>query len=142
MDCNEDICEEASMPKIIYKGGDKFMCPPTRQSVGRCAWSLLHTIAAHYPDDPSQEWVEKHSRFFKSFSKVYPCKSCGRHFAEMIKEEHPKLENRENISVWVCEIHNKVNRMLNKEVFPCDLESLDRRWRKGKPPCTATINGV
>ena len=39
-------------------------------------------------------------------------------------------------------MHNKVNKLLNKEIFPCTLELLDERWRKGKPPCTTSINNV
>ncbi|OMJ72003.1 hypothetical protein SteCoe_29646 [Stentor coeruleus] len=142
MDCGEDICEEAHIPKTIYKGGNEIPCPPSKQSIGRFGWGLLHTIAAHYPDDPSDDWKDKHQRFIHAFSRTFPCKSCGYHFHQMIKEKPPKLENREQISVWTCEMHNEINAMLNKPVFPCTLESLDLRWRKGKPPCTATINNL
>jgi len=35
----------------------------------------------------------------------------------------------------MCEQHNRVNEKLNKECFPCTMEALDRRWRKGVPGC-------
>ena len=55
MDCTEDICEEAPIPKVLYKGRNEITCPPTRSSMGRNGWGLLHTIAAHYPDNPTEE---------------------------------------------------------------------------------------
>ncbi len=46
-----------------------------------------------------------------------------------------RVESREAFSIWLCERHNEVNERLNKECFPCTLEALDRRWRKGVPGC-------
>jgi mitochondrial FAD-linked sulfhydryl oxidase len=142
MDCTEDICEETAVPKVLFKDGAEITCPPTKPSVGRCGWGLLHTLAAHYPDNPSDEWIDTHNRFYLAFSKVYPCKSCAVHFNYLIKQEPPELQNRAAISLWTCKMHNEINKMLNKEIFPCELENLDQRWRKGKPPCTSTINNV
>lgn len=142
MDCVEDICEHTLTPKVIFKQGQEFSCPPTRSSVGICGWNLLHTIAAHYPDNPSQEWKEMHQKFYLSFSKVYPCKSCAVHFKNLVINKPPPLDSREGISIWTCNMHNKVNKFLNKEIFPCTMETLDERWRKGKPPCTNSINNV
>ena len=142
MDCTEDICEEAPIPKVLYKEGNEITCPPTRSSIGLCGWNLLHTIAAHYPDNPTPEWQDMHTRFYRSFAKVYPCKSCAVHFKNLVSSRPPPLENREAISIWTCKMHNKVNKFLNKEIYPCTLEKLDERWRKGKPPCTTSINNV
>jgi FAD-linked sulfhydryl oxidase len=142
MNCLEDICSEAETPTIVFKEGHEVRCPPNKETIGRYSWGLLHTIAAHYPDDPSEDWKSHHQHFFHSFGKVFPCRSCRSHFSRYTKENPPKLENRESISLWTCEAHNEVNRMLNKEVFPCTLELLDIRWRKGKPPCTSSINNV
>ncbi|KAF4130102.1 Erv1 / Alr family [Phytophthora infestans] len=33
--------------------------------------------------------------------------------------------------MWLCEQHNVVNRKLNKPVFECTMEKLEKRWRKG-----------
>ena len=30
--------------------------------------------------------------------------------------------------MWLCEAHNRVNRLLGKAEFPCNLTQLDGRW--------------
>jgi mitochondrial FAD-linked sulfhydryl oxidase len=142
MSCLEDICSEANVPTVIFKEGVEIHCPPSKENIGRFGWGLLHTIAAHYPDDPSSEWTTQHQRFFSSFGRVFPCRSCGQHFTRYVKNNPPQLDNRTSIMMWTCEAHNEVNRMLNKEIFPCEMEKLDLRWRKGNPPCTSSINNV
>lgn len=142
MDCNEEICQETGIPNIVFSGKQEIHCPPDKAKIGICGWNLLHTIAAHYPDDPTEDWKDKHKRFYYAFSKVYPCKSCAIHFNQQIKKHPPELDNRKSVSLWTCKMHNKVNKYLNKEIFPCNLENLDKRWRKGDPPCTSSINNV
>ena len=45
------------------------------------------------------------------------------------------MGSRAELSVWMCEAHNRVNRLLGKDVFSCALGALDRRWRKGGAHC-------
>ena len=43
------------------------------------------------------------------------------------------------LSVWMCEAHNRVNALLGKPAFPCVLSQLDERWRSSKrPECDLT----
>ena len=32
---------------------------------------------------------------------------------------------------WCCELHNEVNVILEKPLFPCNEKSLDDRWANG-----------
>ena len=51
-------------------------------------------------------------------------------------EEHPPTAgSREELSLWVCHAHNRVNDLLGKPVFPCTLAKLDARWRSGGAHC-------
>lgn len=50
--------------------------------IGRSTWNLLHTMAAYYPDTPTQEVKDDCRIFFEKFAKLYPCKSCADHFRE------------------------------------------------------------
>ena len=36
--------------------------------------------------------------------------------------------SRGELSVWMCEAHNRVNRLLGKTEFSCELSQLDTRW--------------
>lgn len=45
------------------------------------------------------------------------------------------MTSRKEFSLWLCEQHNIINQKLNAPLFPCDMERLDLRWRKGGPGC-------
>ncbi|KAH6943616.1 hypothetical protein HPB50_024803 [Hyalomma asiaticum] len=55
-------------------------CPPDRSELGRCTWSLLHSVAAYYPKRPSAEQQTDAEQFFRLFAKLYPCKDCAQDF--------------------------------------------------------------
>lgn len=46
--------------------------------------------------------------------------------------------SRAELSLWICEAHNRVNLALGKPIFSCDLAELDARWRDGGPACDET----
>lgn len=50
------------------------------------------------------------------------------------------VKSRQAFSVWVCKHHNEVNRRLDKPEFPCTVEALDERWRRGRPECWETAS--
>lgn len=39
-----------------------------------------------------------------------------------------RTSSRVEFSMWVCESHNRVNRLLGKPEFPCTIAKLDARW--------------
>ena len=57
-------------------------CPLDRQELGRSTWNFLHTMAAYYPDNPSQQQQNDMASFVKIFSKFYPCEDCASHLRE------------------------------------------------------------
>jgi FAD-linked sulfhydryl oxidase len=46
-----------------------------------------------------------------------------------------RVHNREAFAGWVCEQHNIVNEKLGKARQPCDIASLDARWKFGSAAC-------
>lgn len=51
------------------------------------------------------------------------------HHPFRLKSHPPKVENREEFSHWMCEMHNEVNERLGKKLFDCS--KVDERWRDG-----------
>ena len=44
-----------------------------------------------------------------------------------MEQNPPRVNSREEFMKWMCEIHNSINKLLNKPQFDCDLCEL--RWR-------------
>ena len=61
----------------------------------------------------------------KSFSVIYPCRTCATDFQEKIREVPPQLESREKFALWVCQQHNLVNSKLGKPEFKCSIRRLE-----------------
>uniref|UniRef100_A0A7S1JFL3 Sulfhydryl oxidase n=1 Tax=Eutreptiella gymnastica TaxID=73025 RepID=A0A7S1JFL3_9EUGL len=116
----------------------------TPEAMGRAGWMTLHTFAAAYPRTPEPEDQQRMAAFIDAWSHLYPCKHCAAHMRDCIEEDPPKMQSREALSVWMCELHNKVNEVLDKPQFDCSLDSIMQRWapgyRKKKPSKAGPLN--
>eukprot|EP01125_Pyxidicula_operculata_P019416 TRINITY_DN7046_c0_g1_i2.p1 TRINITY_DN7046_c0_g1~~TRINITY_DN7046_c0_g1_i2.p1 ORF type:complete len:188 (+),score=36.25 TRINITY_DN7046_c0_g1_i2:2-565(+) len=104
--------------------------PPDIVQLGNAGWTLLHTMAAYYPDRPSDQEKSNMRFFLDSFTKTFPCKYCANDFADIISDKPPNVESQKDLSLWMCQAHNEVNRHLGKPDFDCSL--VDKRWKKEK----------
>ena len=104
-------------------------CPPDVEVLGRSSWTLLHSIAAQYPDTPSRTQQSDLLRFVDLFSKLYPCWTCAEDFQSYISREVPQVKSRDEFGQWLCGAHNDVNRKLGKPVFDCSKWA--ERWQTG-----------
>lgn len=88
---------------------------------GSHAWVFIHSIGYSYPDNPSPIERTAIENFLKSLQHILPCKTCS----ALYKKDIPKLslqitqasENKSNLIKWINEMHNKVNKNLNKKEF-------------------------
>jgi len=117
--------------------GELMPCPPDREELGNHTWTLLHTMAAYFPNEPSPTQVSSMHAFVHALGGLFPCTHCAEDFREAIKESPPRANSRAELSVWMCEMHNQVNEKLGKPTYSCDLAHLDMRWRTGAPHCDA-----
>lgn len=51
-------------------------CPVDVEQLGNATWTLLHTMAAYYPDRPAPSQMESMKTFINSFAEHYPCWYC------------------------------------------------------------------
>lgn len=103
-------------------------------TLGHATWTLLHSMVAWYPDQPTIQDQRSMKDFFISLSKFYPCTYCANDFQEQLVQHPIQVENRETLCIWLCEQHNTVNEKLGKPKFPCTIQQLDERWRKSNHP--------
>ena len=92
----------------------------TKQEIGRHAWALLHSVAASYPIEPTNEDKKQVEDFINGLAHNFPCKICGKHFVKLLKDNPIKNNNREELVYYLCDIHNIVNKFLEKPHFDCD----------------------
>ncbi|CAG2058530.1 unnamed protein product [Timema podura] len=95
---------------------DDLQCPLDKDELGRKTWSFLHTMAAYYPEKPSLYQENDVKQFFSTFSRL-------------LKVSPPATKSQEELSQWLCKIHNSVNERLGKSLFDCS--RVNERWRDG-----------
>ena len=92
--CKERVCQKAKktnkafnaafgkmpMPGAAPAAPQPEDCPLDREELGRQTWGLLHTAAAYFPRQPSQQEQQNATQFVKSFSNLYPCEDCAEDF--------------------------------------------------------------
>lgn len=59
----------------------KYGCPVDKDELGLSTWNLLHTMAAAYPDQPTELQKEDIKSFFGIISRTYPCDICAKDLA-------------------------------------------------------------
>ncbi|KAK4057998.1 hypothetical protein OIO90_000737 [Microbotryomycetes sp. JL221] len=97
-----------------------------KAELGRASWKLLHTMAARFPEEPSESDRMAFKSFLYMFARVYPCGECAAEFQQLLRNHPPQTSSRQSASIWLCVVHNKVNERLGKDEFDCsqNLEGL------------------
>lgn len=95
-------------------------------------------MAAYFPEWPTREQSQAADGVIRGLATLYPCGHCAEDFRAGIAERPPVVSSRAGLSVWMCEAHNRVNRLLGKEEFPCEIAKLYERWRNGGARCDLT----
>lgn len=82
-------------------------------------WHTIHIVALGYPKDPTYSDKKAAKEFFESLQHLIPCSICKNHYVQHIKNKPitPSLDTREHLIQWTIDIHNEVNKMLNKPTW-------------------------
>lgn len=66
--------------ETVAVGLPRVDCPVDVNELGRGTWSMLHTIAAYYPEVPTRKRQRDLRQFIYLFSDLYPCDTCAEDF--------------------------------------------------------------
>ena len=86
---------------------------------GPLFWTVLHLTSFNYPVHPTTQQKEDYCVWLLSMGKVLPCRYCRENFPRNLRAAGfgpTVFRDRESFSRFVYELHNCVNRMLNKRV--------------------------
>lgn len=101
---------------------------------GTHVWYSIHLIALGYPDAPTVEHKRQYHAFYHQLANVLPCAMCREHYAEILHATLPltmeRLASQSALFAWTVEVHNIVNRSLNKPTMT--LESAVRYYANFK----------
>uniref|UniRef100_A0A6C0EQF7 thiol oxidase n=1 Tax=viral metagenome TaxID=1070528 RepID=A0A6C0EQF7_9ZZZZ len=105
---------------------------------GPLAWTFLHTISFNYPVDPTEEDKIHYRDLIINLQYTLPCKYCRMNLSNNLKKK-PLLmchmNNRETFSRYIYELHETVNKMLQKKsnLTYCDVRE---RYEHFRSRCT------
>jgi len=100
--------------KKDYNAGDGMMV----KIWGPLQWTFLHTMSFNYPVHPTIEDKKHYRDYVLNLQYVLPCKYCRMNLANNFKKKPLQMchmENRETFSRYIYELHELVNKMLNKK---------------------------
>lgn len=86
---------------------------------GPALWTSLHSITFGYPIQPTEEQKNDYKQLFTLIGKTMPCKYCRESYSHFIITEPTILNdtvmtNRQTLTKWLYDIHERVNQKLNK----------------------------
>lgn len=102
--------------------------PPLERTVwGTTTWSLLHIVAARYPEHPTDAQRTAAQQLFTSLATLLPCTLCQGHYRGLLAETPPAVSSRTDLEHWLWTVHNRVNERLGHPVV--SLAQCQQRWR-------------
>lgn len=87
---------------------------------GPYGWKFLHFITIGYPENPSNQDKLNYKNFFQSLGNVIPCPTCAQHYKQhmdLLPLTDSILSNKKNLINWLIDVHNEVNKTLNKRTY-------------------------
>jgi hypothetical protein len=120
--------------KKDFSSGDGFLVSVW----GPVAWTFLHTISFNYPLKPTKEDKTHYRDFILNLQNVLPCGFCRKNLKTNFKQNPLKIsdmKNRETFSRYIYQLHETVNKLLNKKsnLSYCDVRE---RYEHFRSRCT------
>ncbi|EKX34976.1 hypothetical protein GUITHDRAFT_42578, partial [Guillardia theta CCMP2712] len=94
-----------------------------RDQLGRHTWYFLHSVGVTYPEYPTPADEQAVRFLVAALGQLFPCKSCRRHLQRTLSTNVTlgpvPTASREELSRWLCQLHNIVNIKTGKAEFLC-----------------------
>ena len=125
--------------KRIFKKNDFSSGDGMMTSVwGAPQWHFLHTMSFNYPVNPTLEDKKHYRDYVLNLQYVLPCKYCRMNLANNFKKKPLQMcdmASRDTFSRYIYELHETVNKMLNKKsnLTYCDVRE---RYEHFRSRCT------
>ena len=105
---------------------------------GPLQWTFLHIMSFNYPVNPTPEDKKHYRDYVLNLQYVLPCKYCRINLKTNFKQMPLKMsdmKNRETFSRYIYELHELINKMLNKKsnLSYCDVRE---RYEHFRSRCT------
>ena len=123
----------------VFKKGDFYSGDGFQTLIwGPPMWHFLHTMSFNYPVEPTIQNKKHYRDFVLNLRNVLPCKYCRINLANNLKKKPLMMchmKSRETFSRYIYELHETVNRMLNKKsnLTYCDVRE---RYEHFRSRCT------
>ena len=105
---------------------------------GPLQWTFLHIMSFNYPVNPTNEDNINYKNYILNLQYVLPCKHCRINLKTNLKQmpiTSAVMKNRDSFSRYVYELHELVNKMLQKKsgLSYCDIRE---RYEHFRSRCT------
>lgn len=125
--------------KRVYSSNDYNSGDGMLTSVwGPSMWHFLHIMSFNYPINPTNEDKQHYKDFILSLRDILPCKYCRINLKNNLMK-HPitmeDMKDRENFSKYIYQLHETVNKMLNKK-SNLTYEEVRERYEHFRSRCT------
>lgn len=109
---------------------------------GPSMWHYLHTMSFNYPIEPSCDDKRHYNSFILNLQNVLPCGKCRKNLKKNFKKlplETKDMKSRETFSKYIYNLHELINKMLNKK-SGLTYEMVRDRYENFRSRCTKSYN--
>jgi hypothetical protein len=107
-------------------------------------WHYLHTMSFNYPVNPTCHNKEQYRSFVLSLRHVLPCGKCRKNLCKNFKKLPLKMkhmESRDTFSKYIYDLHELVNKMLNKK-SGLSYKEVRERYEHFRARCAKTYKDI
>jgi hypothetical protein len=126
--------------KVIYTSEDYNSGEGMLTSVwGPSIWHYLHILSFNYPVNPTLENKKQYKNFILNLQYTLPCKYCRKNLIKNFKKfpiTNAVMTNRETFSKYIYELHELINKLLNKK-SGLTYDMVKERYEHFRARCTS-----